>query len=235
MHLKPKVVAAAGCAALLAAGRLWQLGVEQRRQLSTAAAGAARGSFRRRGRCDVQLSWITAASGASTAGGGPTRNPATDGQTINVLMVNNPQMIDLQSLTAANFTAQTGITVNYTVLPENDMRNKAALEFKNQAGQYDVTTLSNFEIPIYAKNDWLTPLSDYAKNDPAFNQGDIFPALTASLSSDGTLYGEPFYGESSFLMYRKDIFDAKGLTMPNNPTWDRSLIWPPRWTVRSPA
>ena len=76
-------------------------------------------------------------------------------------MVNNPQMIDLQSLTAANFTAQTGITVNYTVLPENDMRNKAALEFKNQAGQYDVTTLSNFEIPIYAKNDWLTPLSDY--------------------------------------------------------------------------
>ena len=21
-------------------------------------------------------------------------------------------------------------------------------------------------------------------------------------------------------MYRKDIFDAKGLTMPNNPTWD---------------
>ena len=26
------------------------------------------------------------------------------------------------------------------------MRNKASLEFKNQAGQYDVATLSNFEI-----------------------------------------------------------------------------------------
>ena len=136
-------------------------------------------------------------------------------------MVNNPQMIDLQSLTAANFTAQTGITVNYTVLPENDMRNKAALEFKNQAGQYDVTTLSNFEIPFYAKNNWLTSLQDYSNNDPAFNQADIFPALTTSLSNDGTLYGEPFYGESSFLMYRKDIFDAKGLTMPPNPTWDQ--------------
>jgi len=164
---------------------------------------------------------IAAPSGGSTAGGGPTKNPATDGQTINVLMVNNPQMIDLQSLTAANFTAQTGITVNYTVLPENDMRNKAALEFKNQAGQYDVTTLSNFEIPFYAKNNWLTPLSDYSNNDPAFDQADIFPALTTSLSNDGTLYGEPFYGESSFLMYRKDIFDAKGLTMPPNPTWDQ--------------
>ncbi len=65
-------------------------------------------------------------------------------------MVNNPQMIDLQKLTAANFTAKTGIKVNYTVQPENDMRAKASLEFKSQAGQYDVATLSNFEIPIYA-------------------------------------------------------------------------------------
>ena len=40
-------------------------------------------------------------------------------------MVNNPQMLDLQKLTADNFTAETGIKVNYTVLPENDMRNKA--------------------------------------------------------------------------------------------------------------
>ena len=48
------------------------------------------------------------------------------------------------------------------------MRNKAALEFKNQAGQYDVTTLSNFEIPIYAKNGWLTPLQDLLPtSDPA--------------------------------------------------------------------
>ena len=78
-------------------------------------------------------------------------------------MVNNPQMVDLQKLTADNFTAQTGIKVNYTVLPENDMRDKASQEFSNQAGQYDVATLSNFEIPIYAGNDWLCPLDDYRR------------------------------------------------------------------------
>ncbi|MDQ2847745.1 MAG: sugar ABC transporter substrate-binding protein [Actinomycetota bacterium] len=135
-------------------------------------------------------------------------------------MVNNPQMVDLQSLTAANFTAQTGIKVNYTVLPENDMRNKASLEFKNQAGQYDVTTLSNFEVPTYAQNGWLTSLTPYIKADPGFNQADIFPAITSSLSYKDEVYGEPFYGESSFLMYRKDVFKAKGITMPTNPTWD---------------
>ena len=135
-------------------------------------------------------------------------------------MVNNPQMLALQKLTSA-FTTQTGITVKYTVLPENDMRNKASLEFKNQAGQYDVTTLSNFEVPIYAKNGWLAPLTDYIKADPGFDQNDIIKAITASMTQNGQIYGEPFYGESSFLMYRKDVMAAKGLTVPTNPTWDQ--------------
>lgn len=161
---------------------------------------------------------------ATSSGGGtdagPTKNPATDGKTINVLMVANPQMTDLQSLTEANFTAKTGIKVNYTVLPENDMRAKAAIEFKNQAGQYDVATLSNFEIPIWSQNDWLADLTEYSKNDASFNQADVFPAMTTSLSTDGKIYGEPFYGESSFLMYRKDVFADKGVKLSDNPTWD---------------
>ncbi|MDQ2738255.1 MAG: sugar ABC transporter substrate-binding protein [Actinomycetota bacterium] len=165
----------------------------------------------------------SASAGAAPAGAALTKNPATDGKTINVLMVNNPQMIDLQKLTAKNFTAQTGIKVNYTVLPEGDMRKKATLEFTSQAGQYDVATLSNFEIPIYGSSDnnWLTDLTDYSKKDTSFNQSDIFPAFTKSLTVDGKLYGEPFYGESSFLMYRKDVLAAKGVTMPENPTWDQ--------------
>lgn len=152
-----------------------------------------------------------AASGSGSGGGG--------GGSVNVLMVNNPQMVDLQKLTAENFTAKTGITVNFTVLPENDVRDKISQEFSSQAGQYDVATLSNFEIPIYAKTKWVAPLDDYIAKDSAFDQGDILKSMTASLSADGKVYGEPFYGESSFLMYRKDVFQAKGLTMPANPTW----------------
>ena len=158
------------------------------------------------------------ASACSGAGGGTA---AGDQNSINVLMVNNPQMEDLQRLTADNFTKDTGIKVNYTVLPENDVRAKISQEFSSQAGQYDVASLSNYEIPFYSENKWLAPLDNVAK-DAEFNQADILPAYTASLTGkDGKLYGEPFYGESSFLMYRKDIFDAKGLTMPEKPTWDQ--------------
>ncbi|MEW1985630.1 ABC transporter substrate-binding protein [Pseudarthrobacter oxydans] len=157
------------------------------------------------------------ASACAGAGGG---NSAGDPNSISVLMVNNPQMEDLQRLTAENFTKETGIRVNYTILPENDVRAKISQEFSSQAGQYDVASLSNYEIPFYSANGWLAPLDDVAA-DPGFDQNDILPAYTASLTGeDGRLYGEPFYGESSFLMYRKDILDAKGLAMPAKPTWD---------------
>ena len=90
---------------------------------------------------------------------------------INVLMVNNPQMVDLQRLTAEHFTAETGITVNFTVLPENDVRDKISQEFSSQAGQYDVASLSNFEIPIYARSRWIAPLDPFIAGGPGLRPG----------------------------------------------------------------
>ncbi|RRQ89136.1 ABC transporter substrate-binding protein [Streptomyces griseofuscus] len=152
--------------------------------------------------------------GAGGAGSG--------GDSINVLMVNNPQMVELQKLTASHFTKETGIKVNFTVLPENDVRDKISQDFANQAGQYDVATLSNYEIPIYARNGWLRPMDGYVAKDPSYDEKDVLAPMRASLTGDdGKLYGQPFYGESSFLMYRKDVFAAKGLTMPAHPTWQQ--------------
>jgi sorbitol/mannitol transport system substrate-binding protein len=164
---------------------------------------------------------VTASSllaACSGAGGGSSDG----GKAVNVVMVNNPQMVELQKLTKKHFTADSGIEVNFTVLPENEVRDKISQDFANQAGQYDVATISNFEVPFYAENEWLLPLDDFVAKDKKFDQDDILKPMTESLTAeDGKLYGEPFYGESSFLMYRKDVFEAKGLTMPEKPTWQQ--------------
>jgi sorbitol/mannitol transport system substrate-binding protein len=160
---------------------------------------------------------VTAAcSGAGGGGGG--------GHTIKVLMVNNPQMLELQKLTAANFTKDTGIKVQFVVKVEQDMRDTASTEFANQSKQYDVATLSNFEIPFYAKAGWVSDMESIAK-DKTFDQADILPSMTAALSYNGKVYGEPFYGESSFLMYRKDVFQKLGITASANPTWTQVAEW----------
>lgn len=172
----------------------------RRRLLRTGAAAAAL----------ALLSGCAGAGGTSFGGG----------DALNVLMVNNPQMVELQKLTAKHFTKETGIKVHFTVLPENDVRDKVSQDFSNQAYQYDIATISNFELPFFAKNGWLHELDGYVAKDPGFDQDDILAPLRESLTAeDGKLYAQPFYGESSFLMYRKDIFEEEGLTMPEQPTW----------------
>ncbi len=54
-----------------------------------------------------------------------------------------------------------------------------------------------------------------------------------ALSSDGKLYAAPFYAESSFTLYRKDLFDKAGLTMPAKPTYDEIAKFADKLTDKS--
>ncbi len=85
---------------------------------------------RLRGRaCAVAAALALLATGCAGAGG----TSFGGGDALNVLMVNNPQMVELQKLTAKHFTAKTGVKVHFTVLPENDVRDKISQDFSNQA------------------------------------------------------------------------------------------------------
>jgi sorbitol/mannitol transport system substrate-binding protein len=176
-----------------------------------------RGWLRGRLTAGIAVTALVLAGCAGAGGGG-----GGEGGAINVLMVGNPQMEDIQKLTADNFTKETGIKVNFTILPENELRDKVTQDIATGAGQYDVVTIGAYEVPIWAKNGWLHEVSSYTQGDVNFDYADLLPAMVQSLSGeDGKLYAVPFYGESSFLMYRKDVFAAKGLTMPERPTWDQ--------------
>ncbi|WP_433528193.1 ABC transporter substrate-binding protein [Micromonospora sp. CA-263727] len=178
-----------------------------------------RSSRRWRGAVAVALTVGLASTACSGAGGGSSGG---DGTAITVLMVGNPQMEDLAKVTADNFTKQTGITVRFTILPENELRDKVTQDVATQGGQYDVATIGAYEAPIWAQNDWLHELSSYADADTGYDKGDLLQPMVASLSGDdGKLYAAPFYGESSFLMYNKELFAAKGITMPERPTWQQ--------------
>ncbi|MEV4344253.1 sugar ABC transporter substrate-binding protein [Actinoplanes sp. NPDC049596] len=163
---------------------------------------------------------LLATAGCSGAGSTGGSGGDSADNTITALMVGNPQMEDIQKLTADNFTKQTGITVKFTILPENELRDKVTQDVANQGGQYDVATVGAYEVPIWAKNGWLHELSTQAQADSAYDSADLLKPMVESLTGeDGKMYAAPFYGESSFLMYNKELFQAKGLTMPEHPTW----------------
>jgi sorbitol/mannitol transport system substrate-binding protein len=79
--------------------------------------------------------------------------------------------------------------------------------------------ISNYETPMWSANGWLVNLQPYINATPGYDAQDFLPQLRATLSHKGDLYSVPFYGESSFLMYRKDLMAKAGITMPKRPTW----------------
>ncbi|SDT14199.1 ABC transporter substrate-binding protein [Microlunatus soli] len=141
--------------------------------------------------------------------------------TITLASVNNPQMQDLAQLLPEFNRTHPNIRVNVIMMEENDLRNATTKDVATRGGQYDVMTVGAYEVPIWAKNKWLTDITDRTTADSSYDVEDFFPPVRASSTYNDRLYAAPFYGESSFLMYRKDLFEKAGLTMPDHPTWQQ--------------
>ncbi|PRX38153.1 sorbitol/mannitol transport system substrate-binding protein [Meinhardsimonia xiamenensis] len=153
---------------------------------------------------------------AATALGVVAAAAAAQAETITIATVNNGDMIRMQGLTD-DFTSKTGIEVEWVTLEENVLRQRVTTDITTKGGQFDIMTIGMYEAPIWGRNGWLVPLDDLSAE---YDVDDILPAMRDGLSADGTLYAAPFYGESSMLMYRKDLMEKAGLTMPEEPTWE---------------
>jgi sorbitol/mannitol transport system substrate-binding protein len=143
------------------------------------------------------------------------------GRTISVAIVANPQMTDIASLTPSLFTKQSGIKVKYTILDEGKLREITTRDVGSGGKAFDAVMIGMYETPQFGEAGLLENLTPMAKADAAYNFNDVLPAVRNGLSANGKLYASPFYAESSFLMYRKDVLAKAGLTMPAKPTWDQ--------------
>ncbi|WP_374684659.1 sugar ABC transporter substrate-binding protein [Variovorax sp. ZS18.2.2] len=140
----------------------------------------------------------------------------TKASEIVVATVNNGHMIEMQKHTGVFEAANPDIKVKFVTLEENILRQRVTTDIATKGGQFDVMTIGLYETPIWGKRGWLEEL----KPGPGYDIDDLLPAMRSGLSLDGKLYSAPFYGESSMLMYRKDLADKAGVQLPDRPTWD---------------
>ena len=132
-----------------------------------------------------------------------------------IATVNNGHMIEMQKLSKHFEQAHPDIKLKWVTLEEGVLRQRVTTVIATHGGQFDVMTIGMYETPIWAKKGWLQEL----KMPADYDVDDLLPAMRSGLSADGKLYAAPFYGESSMLMYRKDLADKVGFTMPEHPTW----------------
>jgi sorbitol/mannitol transport system substrate-binding protein len=150
-------------------------------------------------------------------------------ETLTIATVNNSDMIIMQKL-SPKWEQATGNKLNWVVLEENVLRQRATTDIATKGGQFDIVTIGAYETPIWGKAGWLVPLDNLGDD---YDYADIFDPVKNGLSVDGKLFAVPFYAESSFTFYRKDLFDAAGLKMPEQPTYDQIAEFAEKLTDKS--
>ena len=157
---------------------------------------------------------VVSAAALVLAGASNARADAT----ITIATVNNGDMVVMQKLSSEFEKQHPDIHLRWVVLEENVLRQRVTTDIATRAGQFDVLTIGNYEVPIWAKQGWLTPMD----NLPAsYDVDDLLKPVRAGLTYDGKLYGLPFYGESAMTYYRTDLFEKAGIKMPDDPTYEQ--------------
>ncbi|PSC03671.1 hypothetical protein SLNSH_17970 [Alsobacter soli] len=165
------------------------------------------------------------------------------GESITVAVIPASYFDNLVTL-APQFEALTGVNLRFEKIPPAQIRQKSVIDLTSKAGAYSTHAADPMYYALYAANKWVEPLDGYLKDasltDAAwFQPDDIVPAWRSANTIDGKLYGVPYDGEVTIQVYRKDLYEAKGLKAaddlqafvsnaaalhdPNNRVWGAAL------------
>ena len=81
---------------------------------------------------------------------------ASFAQTITIATENNGDMIRMQSYTE-DFTAKTGLTVEWVTLQENVLRQRGTTDFTAKGGQFDIMIIGMYETSILGQERMAGP------------------------------------------------------------------------------
>ena len=185
-------------------------GVEQeRRRLLQAGAGA------------VALGVIPGAGQLAALAQGAFDWKKFKGEKIEVFLVKSPRG-DLLTKYHKEFEDLTGITVGSEMIPEQQQRQKAVIEFNSGNTSFDVIAISyHVQKRLFGKNKWLDDvrpmMADKSLVDPNLDFADFAKGgLTYATQADGRIDSLPLNLDPWVVYYNKELFDAKGVAYPKN-------------------
>ena len=141
------------------------------------------------------------------------------GEKIEILLVKSPRG-DLLSKYHKEFEDMTGIQVGSEMVPEQQQRQKAVIEFNSGNPSFDVIALSyHVQKRQFAKNNWLTDLRPFI-NDKSMAAPDLDFAdfakggLQYAVESDGRVMSLPLNLDPWVVYWNKELFSAKAVAYP---------------------
>ena len=116
------------------------------------------------------------------------------------------------------FQAETGVSVNYQLLSETVILNKAAVALAAGDGSVDVSWSSLTALPSWVSSGWLEPLNPYLADHRLvgrwYDAQDFVHKAYAALHLHGKQWGLPFLIGTKVMYFRKDILAKHHLAPP---------------------
>lgn len=140
--------------------------------------------------------------------------------TIKIATVNNEDLQFAEQLSNEFQRQNPDITLDWFIVDESVLRLRQSRDSKKEQAEFDIYTLGFLEAANWGQLGRLQPVPDWILDSTSFQ--DFIPSILDGFrSSSGSLYGLPFYGESSMTYYRADRFAQYGLSMPLQPEWSQ--------------
>jgi len=158
----------------------------------------------------VAVALLVAACGSTST----ASNPADQTGTLTVWLMNGSAPQSVVDGVNADFKAKyPNVTVNVEIQQWSDVTTKLDTAFAGTTPP-DVMELGNTLVAKYAA---AGALNDITSQKASFeNSGTWLQSLTDSCTYQGKLYCVPYYAGSRAIIYRKDMFDAAGVSVPTS-------------------
>ena len=161
---------------------------------------------------------------ASDAPATPAPTPAQPfaGETITLETYSSVPEFDFYKTLMGDFTAQTGINVNYVQLPVSGMDQKVPLQLSAKDESLDVFFTGSENIGSYIGIEGVEPLDGYindtAQTPAEWNFADVAPAVEAACQNAGKTFCIASHTGGGLLYYNKKMLADAGITaLPQNP------------------
>lgn len=141
-----------------------------------------------------------------------------EGEELNILL--NASHEGAGAWLAENFEAQTGVAVNITTVPYDEIASQLTLDQQSGANTYDVSAPWYVSLGDLAADGSIQPITEFVESTPEIEVDDFIPTIWEPYSSVGDeLYGLPFDGDIHALFYNEEILERNGFDEPP-ATWD---------------
>ena len=158
------------------------------------------------------------------AGTGGTEAPASSGQgdipsdtegTVRILMESVPDTDIVVDLVDSFNEEYPGIAVEIETLGFDQMRDKLIASFQSSEPTYDLIVVDNPWMDDFVDAGFLQPLDDRITTTTDYAAEDFFQPLVDITEVDGVRYGVPFYNYALGYLYRTDLYEEAGLSVPS--------------------